>query len=97
MIYDASSRPDVIEPIASLEEVPLHNEQTIALKIRETHKFLNKLSGILDEFERDLYGAPRKEKRASKDPSCLLEDVMMLPGFAYDCLTRIKAIKEDVV
>ena len=69
---------------------------TIANCLQETNKILREIEVELGDIGSTIFGQAAVENDR-KSPQCLQEEAAYSAGLAYDCLNRLKRIKEGLI
>jgi hypothetical protein len=79
-------------------EAPVEKDKgiTIANCLQETNKILREIEVELGDIGSTIFGQAAVENDR-KSPQCLQEEAAYSAGLAYDCLNRLKRIKEGLI
>ena len=70
---------------------------TVAGALQEANKILGDMGAMLAELEHVTTGSPSTDDGTRKTAQCLQEEATFLTGMAYECLCKVRRIKEALV
>ena len=79
-------------------DVPVEKDKgiTIANSVQEANKILRDMDTELTDMIGTILGQESTDTER-RSPSCLHEEAAMVAGLAYDCLLKVKRIKEGLI
>ena len=89
---------DSMKEMQCTMDIPIEKDRcvTLANSIQETNKILRDMDAELTDMIGTILGQESTDTER-RSPSCLHEEAAMVAGLAYDCLLKVKRIKEGLI
>ena len=80
-----------------IENEPIETGKTsLQMIIQETNKIVCEMNATLTDFESIVTGSHSKEEQ-KMDVCCLYDEARMMAAIAYECLQKLKRIRNRVI